>query len=138
MQIYRPTAMCLGIPMQIRSIDGFVAHCEAKGVQRDVNLFIDGEMDEYSPMPDHYFSEFNAAVLREYESRVRQAVASNQPVPPFPEDLVIPQLRNTWQDTARVVIGNWIGLIYQYTNVDRRVPFMQGVDLENPLNLPSV
>ena len=32
--------MCLGIPMQIRSIDGFVAHCEAKGVQRDVNLFM--------------------------------------------------------------------------------------------------
>ena len=32
--------MCLGIPMQIQSIDGFVAHCEAKGVQRDVNLFM--------------------------------------------------------------------------------------------------
>ena len=32
--------MCLGIPMQVRSIDGFIAHCEAKGVQRDVNLFM--------------------------------------------------------------------------------------------------
>lgn len=32
--------MCLGIPMQIKSIDGFVAHCEAKGVGRDVNLFL--------------------------------------------------------------------------------------------------
>ena len=32
--------MCLGIPMQIKSIDGFVAHCEAKGVSRDVNLFL--------------------------------------------------------------------------------------------------
>lgn len=32
--------MCLGIPMQIREIDGFVASCEAKGVQRDVNLFM--------------------------------------------------------------------------------------------------
>ena len=32
--------MCLGIPMQIREIDGFVANCEAKGVQRDVNLFM--------------------------------------------------------------------------------------------------
>lgn len=26
--------------MQIRSIDGFTANCEAKGVQRDVSLFM--------------------------------------------------------------------------------------------------
>jgi len=32
--------MCLGIPMQIREIDGCTACCEAKGVQRDVNLFM--------------------------------------------------------------------------------------------------
>lgn len=32
--------MCLGIPMQIRVIDGFNARCEAKGVERDVNLFM--------------------------------------------------------------------------------------------------
>ena len=32
--------MCLGIPMQIVSIDGYTAHCEAKGVGRDVSLFM--------------------------------------------------------------------------------------------------
>ena len=32
--------MCLGIPMQIKSIDGFMARCEAKGVERDVSLFM--------------------------------------------------------------------------------------------------
>jgi len=32
--------MCLGIPMQIKSIDGFTACCEAKGVERDINLFM--------------------------------------------------------------------------------------------------
>lgn len=32
--------MCLGIPMKIREIDGFLARCEAKGVERDVNLFM--------------------------------------------------------------------------------------------------
>jgi hydrogenase expression/formation protein HypC len=32
--------MCLGIPMKIMEIDGFTAHCEAKGVERDVNLFL--------------------------------------------------------------------------------------------------
>lgn len=32
--------MCLGIPMQIKSIDGYSARCEAKGIERDVSLFM--------------------------------------------------------------------------------------------------
>lgn len=32
--------MCLGIPMQVLSIDGHVARCGAKGVERDVSLFL--------------------------------------------------------------------------------------------------
>ena len=32
--------MCLGIPMRIVEIDGYNARCEAKGVQRDVSLFM--------------------------------------------------------------------------------------------------
>jgi hydrogenase expression/formation protein HypC len=32
--------MCLAIPMQIKTINGFSAVCEAKGVEREVNLFM--------------------------------------------------------------------------------------------------
>lgn len=32
--------MCLAIPMQLQHIDGLQARCEAKGVQRDVSLFM--------------------------------------------------------------------------------------------------
>ncbi|MFN3545678.1 MAG: HypC/HybG/HupF family hydrogenase formation chaperone [Thiobacillus sp.] len=32
--------MCLAIPMQIEAIDGFTARCQAKGVWRDVSLFM--------------------------------------------------------------------------------------------------
>ena len=32
--------MCLAIPMQITHIDGFNARCAAKGVERDVSLFL--------------------------------------------------------------------------------------------------
>jgi hydrogenase expression/formation protein HypC len=32
--------MCLAIPMKIVTIDGFNARCEAKGVNRDVSLFM--------------------------------------------------------------------------------------------------
>lgn len=30
--------MCLTVPMQIRSIDRLVAHCHARGVEREVSL----------------------------------------------------------------------------------------------------
>ena len=32
--------MCLAIPMQIVEINGFNARCEAKGVEREVSLFM--------------------------------------------------------------------------------------------------
>ena len=32
--------MCLGIPMQIVAVDGFNARCAAKGVEREVSLFL--------------------------------------------------------------------------------------------------
>ncbi|MDX2504517.1 MAG: HypC/HybG/HupF family hydrogenase formation chaperone [Gammaproteobacteria bacterium] len=32
--------MCLGIPMKILAIEQFMARCEAKGVERDVSLFM--------------------------------------------------------------------------------------------------
>jgi hydrogenase expression/formation protein HypC len=32
--------MCLSIPMKIVTIDGFNARCEAKGVKRDISLFM--------------------------------------------------------------------------------------------------
>ncbi len=35
--------MCLGIPMQVMSIDRFNAECEARGVRRTVSLFMIGE-----------------------------------------------------------------------------------------------
>lgn len=40
--------MCLAIPMQVQEIDGFLAKCEAKGVHRDVSLFMmpEGEVAE--------------------------------------------------------------------------------------------
>lgn len=32
--------MCLGIPMKIIEINDFMARCEAKGIERDVSLFM--------------------------------------------------------------------------------------------------
>ena len=32
--------MCLAVPMQVVTVDGFQAECEAKGVGRTVSLFL--------------------------------------------------------------------------------------------------
>ena len=32
--------MCLAVPMQIKAIDGFRCVCEARGIEREVSLFM--------------------------------------------------------------------------------------------------
>lgn len=32
--------MCLAVPMQVTSIDGYQCTCEAKGIEREVSLFM--------------------------------------------------------------------------------------------------
>jgi len=54
--------MCLAIPMQITRIDGFVAVCEAKGVSRDVSLFI--LQDEALTPGDHVLVHVGYAIQK--------------------------------------------------------------------------
>lgn len=35
--------MCLAVPMRVLSVSGFSACCEARGITRDVSLFLLGE-----------------------------------------------------------------------------------------------
>lgn len=32
--------MCLAVPMRIKTVDGFAAVCEARGIEREVSLFL--------------------------------------------------------------------------------------------------
>jgi len=32
--------MCLGIPMEVIAVDGYLARCSAQGIERDVSLFL--------------------------------------------------------------------------------------------------
>ena len=43
--------MCLAIPMQIVEIDGFMARCHAKGIERDISLFM---LQDETLAPDDY------------------------------------------------------------------------------------
>ncbi len=106
-----------------------------KEYKREVGRYIDGLREDYPPFPEHHFSPLTKAILEEYRDRVQQALDHARTPPPFPEALIVPSLDNTWHDTAEAVINNWIGKVYQVTHLDRRRPFKEGVDPEDPLGL---
>jgi homoserine O-succinyltransferase len=108
-----------------------------KEYKREVNRFITGEQDIYPPFPENYFGLQTQAILNEHRDRIIKALENDTTPPDFPEELVLDRLHNTWHDTAEAVINNWIGKVYQLTNSDRKLPFMKGVDPDNPLGLRS-
>jgi len=106
-----------------------------KEYKREVLLFAAGDRADYPPFPANYLRLREQALLREYRRRLFDALAADADLPAFPEALIEPQVDNTWHDTAEAVLGNWMGLVYQVTNRERRLPFMDGVDPDNPLGL---
>ena len=104
-----------------------------KEYKREIGRYIDQEIDEYPPVPVNYFSLQSCAILDEYREQVIAARKNKLSAPAFPEDLIVPHLDNTWHDSAEAVINNWIGKVYQITNIDRKNPFNEGVDPRNPL-----
>jgi len=103
--------------------------------KREVMRYAHREIHAYPPFVDNYFSARNRAILREYRGRLDAALAGGEAIPDFPDALLTLDLDNTWRDTAHAVVGNWVGLVYQLTHSDRRRPFMDGVDPEDPLGL---
>ncbi len=104
-----------------------------KEYKREVLRHFAGERD-LPPFPDHYICPEAAAVLNEYLAAAGRAQRAGTPLPTFPEADVVPFLDNTWGDTARTVFDNWLGLVYQLTNLDRRLPFKAGIDPRRPLD----
>lgn len=104
-----------------------------KEYKREIVEFIKGNRQEYPPMPEHYFDSHARAILDEYQDRVKAALAGAGEVPAFPETLLIHRLVNTWHDSGEALMGNWLGLVYQVTHADPRLPFMDGVDPDDPL-----
>ena len=108
-----------------------------KEYKREVIRFFDGDRVDYPPYPENYFDEDVKQVLLDYEDQVTQAKKNKEALTPFPEQAILSHLDNTWRDTAKAVFNNWLGKVYQITNQDRRYPFMDGIDPENPLGLKN-
>ncbi len=99
-----------------------------KEYKRDVVLQMEGKLEHYPPFPENYFTSHSQALLNEYHYRQQHSAP-----PHFPEGLVATELDNTWHDTALEIVGNWMGVIYQLTHSDRKIAFMDGIDIDNPL-----
>lgn len=106
-----------------------------KEYKREVGRYQRGECGEYPPFPTDYFGVKERSLLDEYRARADRELAEGRPAPEFPEMLINQSLDNTWHDTAEAVVGNWMGLVYQTTHSDRRLPFMDGIDPDDPLGL---
>jgi len=106
-----------------------------KEYKREVTRFAIRERPDYPPFPEGYFCLQSRAILDEHAVRVRAARDHGHPPPPLPEALFADRLDNTWHDTAEGVMGNWMGLIYQVTHSDRKLPFMEHVDPDDPLGI---
>ena len=63
--------MCLGIPMKVLNIDEFTAHCEAKGITRDVSLFM--LQHEDINVGDHVVVHVGYAIQKVSEAEARTA-----------------------------------------------------------------
>jgi hydrogenase expression/formation protein HypC len=61
--------MCLAVPMKIKSIDGYVATCEAKGIEREVSLFM--LQGEPLAVGDHVLIHVGYAIQKISEEEAR-------------------------------------------------------------------
>jgi homoserine O-succinyltransferase len=106
-----------------------------KEYKREVILYFNAEREDYPPFPDNYLAVQTQAILNEYRQQLIAARKQQQAMPAFPEKLISPHIDNTWHDSAEAIINNWIGQVYQLTDLDRNKPFKDGIDPNNPLNL---
>jgi homoserine O-succinyltransferase len=106
-----------------------------KEYKREVMLFSNGARADYPPFPENYFNRTTEAILDEHREWLLAAKAQGTTPQDLPESLIVPTLDNTWHDSAEAVINNWIGKVYQTTNIDRKKPFQEGVDPNDPLGL---
>ena len=92
-----------------------------------------GELDALPPWPQNCLPAEAAHRLHAHLDEVATTREADLPPPPFPEDEIAVLLDNTWTDTGKAVFNNWLGLVYRLTDMERGVPFMAGVDPDDPL-----
>jgi homoserine O-succinyltransferase len=106
-----------------------------KEYKREVMRFFKGEREHGPRYPENYFSAEADEIAKQFFHRAEKSLARGTELPPFPDAELAALVDNTWGDTGRAIISNWLGLVYRLTNLDRKQQFMPGVDPDDPLQL---
>jgi homoserine O-succinyltransferase len=106
-----------------------------KEYKREVLRYLAGELDAPPLFPEHYFPDEAVMVANQFVEQARKAQAKGEPLPGLLEQELETLLDNTWGDTAKAMVNNWLGLVYQVTNLDRNKQFMEEVDPNDPLGI---
>ena len=109
----------------------------AKEYKREVTRFVAGERETYPGYPERYFAARALEILDRHRDEVMEAIARGATPPAFPDAELEPRLDNTWTDTGKAMFNNWLGLVYQLTDADRRRPHMANLDPNDPLGLKT-
>lgn len=107
-----------------------------KEFKREYNRYVAGEREKLPRVPENFFRPDGEAVARELIDRLSGDGVES--APDFPEDELLPHCDNTWGDTGKAIVNNWLGLVYQLTNLDRKQQFMPGVDTDDPLQMRTL
>ena len=104
-----------------------------KEFKRESHRYLSGERDKLPRLPENFFTQEGEDIANAYIETI--ARAAEGAAPEFPEHELTPHCDNTWGDTGKAIVNNWLGLVYQLTNLDRKQQFMPGVDPDDPLQL---
>jgi len=104
-----------------------------KECKREVARYAAGDRDKAPRVPDNFFTADGEKIAAAHFEAVVTATASGETPPKFPETELLAHIDNTWGDTGKAIVNNWLGLVYQLTALDRREQFMPGVDPNDPL-----
>ena len=106
-----------------------------KEYKREVFRFQNGERDSMPRYPENYFPDEAITIAADHMKKSRAAMAAGESLPEFPELELQAHVANTWGDTGKAIVNNWLGLVYKLTSLDRDSQYMPGVDLNDPLQL---
>jgi homoserine O-succinyltransferase len=106
-----------------------------KEYKREALRYLNGELDAAPPFPENYFSAEAGAIAAQFVERCDIAMRDGSDSPKFPAQELAQLVDNTWTDTGKAIVNNWLGLVYQLTNHERNQQFMPEVDPDDPLQL---
>ncbi len=82
-----------------------------KEYKREVLRWQGGERPDYPSLPSAYMGGEAVARLAEYREVCSRTRLGGTAPPPFPEQQVVPHIRNTWTAAAVRIVSNWLATV---------------------------